>query len=157
MLQKVQIGFLTNTSSSLVLNRDDILSDIRRICGIHANTPLLCHDKRYYHNAGVTGAYYNLSPTGLVLFTDKSTIDDTKELIYGNLQKALWNRRFLPRSTIIVPCSPDESVPPQIHERIMKAHIKTISTLQQCTIEGLTWKQANTAVTLRTGRKFQSH
>jgi hypothetical protein len=157
MLQKVQIGFLTNTSSSLMLNRDDILSDIRRICGIETSIPLLCHDKRYYHHDGVPGAHYTLSPTGLVLFTDKSTIDDAKELIYGNLLKSLWNRRFLPRSTSIVPCSPDDTVPPPIHERIMKAHINTINTLQQCTVEGLTWKQANTAVTLRVGSKFQTH
>jgi hypothetical protein len=34
MLQKVQICFLTNTSSSLMLNRDDILSDVRRLCDI---------------------------------------------------------------------------------------------------------------------------
>jgi hypothetical protein len=121
------------------------------------NHPLLCHNKRYYHHAGVPGAHYTLSPTGLVLFTEKSTIYDAKELIYGNLQKSLWVRRFLPRSTIIVPCSPDDTVPPLIHERIMKAHINTINTLQQCTIEGLTWKQANTAVTLHAGSKFQSH
>jgi hypothetical protein len=157
MLQKVQIGFLTNTISSLMLNRDDILSDIRRLCDIDASTPLICHDKRYYHHAGVPGSHYTLSPTGLVLFTDKSKIDDAKELIYGKLQQSLWNRRFLPRSTIIVPCSPDDTLPPLIHERIMKAHIHTITTLQQCSIEGLTWKEANTAATLHPGSNFQAH
>jgi hypothetical protein len=104
-----------------------------------------------YHTAGAPGAFYNLKPTGLVAFTDKSTVDDTKEPIYGNLQKKTWDRRFIPETTSIIPPKPTTSIPPQVHERLMKAHINKKTTLKQCTIEGLNWEQANTAINLNKG------
>jgi hypothetical protein len=154
MLQQVAVGFLTETSSDLLHNRDDILWDIKRLCEIGDHIPLMCYDKRYFLTAGVPGAFYNLNPTGLVLFTDKSTVDDAKELIYGNLQKKTWDRRFIQKKTIIIPPTPTTSIPPQIYERLMKEHINITTTLKQCTIDGLNWDQANTAITLSKGCLF---
>jgi hypothetical protein len=151
MLQQVAVGFLTETSSALLHNRDNILWDIKRLCEIGDHIPLPSYDKRYFLTAGAPGAFYNLNPTGLVPFTDKSTVDDAKELIYGNLQKKTWDRTFIPKTTIIIPPTPTTSIPPQVHERLMKAHINKKTTLKQCTIEGLNWDQANTAINLNKG------
>jgi hypothetical protein len=114
MLQQVAVGFLTETSSALLHNRDDILWNIKRLCEIGDHIPLTCYDKRFFLTAGVPGALYNLNPTGLVLFTDKSTVDDAKELIYGSLHKKTWDRRCIPKTTIIIPPTPITSIPPQV-------------------------------------------
>jgi hypothetical protein len=51
MLQQVAVGFLTETSSALLHNRDDILWDIKRLCEIGDHIPLTCYDKQYFLTA----------------------------------------------------------------------------------------------------------
>jgi hypothetical protein len=154
MLQEVAVGMITETSSTLRHNRDNICEELRGICGIAEHTPLSVHEYRRKQRYGTPGHNYQVESTCLALYTDKDHILTVKELCNTNIQEQTRNRLFLPPNSTIIPCYPTHEIPAEIHERLVIKHNKCLESLMQNSITGITWHQAQSKLRVCPNSKF---
>jgi hypothetical protein len=154
MLQEVAVGMITETSSTLRHNRDNICEELRGICGIAEHIPLSVHEYRRKQRYGTPGHNYQVQSTCLALYTDKDHIHTVKELCNNNIQQQTRNRLFLPPNSTIIPCYPTHEIPAEIHERLVIKHNKCLASLMQHSVAGLNWHQAQRKLRVRPESKF---
>jgi hypothetical protein len=106
ILQEVCVGIVTETSSILRHDRDNICAEIRGLCNIPATTPFGVHELRRKQRYGSPTNRYQVDSTALALFTDKKNMDDVKELCNMNIQEGIKNRLFLPIGSTMLPPHP---------------------------------------------------
>jgi hypothetical protein len=148
MVNEIEIGFITDTSSILNHNKTYIEEEIRRICRFPSHIPMECYDKAVTHYCGVPGHKYPLQVKGMVISTDKSNTREINGIILEHSQTDRRDRIHLPDSAVILICFPNYAVNRHTHERLMKIHVNVLATMRQCGIAGLHWRNARTQCTL---------
>jgi hypothetical protein len=149
LLQEVCIGILTETSSIVRHDRDNICAEIRGLCNIPATTPLGVHEFRRKQRYGSPTNKYQVDSTALAFYTDMKNLDGVKELCNMNIQEGTKNRLFLPIGSTMLPHHPTNEVPPEIHEKLIVKHNRRLESLSQGSIKGLSWIQAETKFQLQ--------
>jgi hypothetical protein len=124
--QEVAVHMLTETSSM----------EIEEMCHIPPRCPITIHGRRLQFLSGVPGNKYTLHSTGMVIFTDKSNINEVIELVDANIQKNTQLRIQIPLTSTEIPCRPTELVPAIYHERLIKTHNNKIDALESVVIGG---------------------
>jgi hypothetical protein len=154
ILHEVCVGILTETSSILRHDRNNICAEIRGLCNIPASTPLGVHEFRRKQPYGSPTNKYQVESTALALYTDIKNLDDVKELCNMNIQEGTKNRLFLPIGSTMLPHHPTNEVPPEIHEKLIIKHNRRLESLSQGSIKGLAWAQAETKLRVIPTSKF---
>jgi hypothetical protein len=154
LLQEVCIGLLTETSSILRHDRDNICTEIRGLCNIPTTIPLGVHKFRREQRYGTPTNKYQVESTALDLYTDMKNVDEVKELCHMSIQEGTENIPFLPISSTMLPHHPTNEVPPEIHEKLIVKHNRRLASLSQGYIKGLSWIQAEAKLRVIPTSKF---
>ena len=126
------VGLLTEMQSTFHF-RDVIEADARKTFNIGSHIPISIQERRIPLRPLSSSKDSLQFTNGLVMVTDQKFVEEVKSLCeFNGLDPAYIEKRvFIPWSSRLIPCQPDQALDPETHYKLLKRHDYKLQRLTQ--------------------------